>query len=266
VASDLGARGPSANYVQGELAAAHALRAAWLDLREGRADAAVVFACDSLPHPSTWLAYEARGLLSTRPPERALCPFDRDRDGVVLGEGAAAVVLETVGHARARGVVPAAELIDVHVAMPDHPEIWSVEAAALTALLRGPAAASVEEAAFVVARGLGTVDHDRHEANALARALPASLPVTAVKGATGYLGAATGLVETVCAMRALAGGVVPPVAHLSVPDPACTFALARVPVPLDAVAPRAIVLCAGWSGERAAIVVGRPPATPVPVP
>jgi 3-oxoacyl-[acyl-carrier-protein] synthase II len=251
IAADLDARGPSCNYVQGELATIHAVRAALHDLREGRADVAVVAACDSLVFPSTWLAYERQGLVSPADPARAHAPFDRARDGLVLGEGAAALVLEREERAAARRQPVLARLTAATAAGPRQ-AMWSADADALRALLE----ATEPAPALVCARGLATVPHDAHETAVLQACLPALVPVTALKGATGYLGAATMLVETALAVRALREGVVPAVAHLVDPDPECRVSLAQAPrrIPPDA-ARTAVLLGADWAGRWGAITI-----------
>jgi 3-oxoacyl-(acyl-carrier-protein) synthase len=257
VAAEIQARGPSTNYVQGELASLMALRAGWLDVREGRADVAVVFACDSLAHPVTWLAYEQAGLLSRRAADRALCPFDVDRDGVVLGEAGAALIIEAESSARARGVPVIAALADVQFSNAGAAGGERV-GSALEVLLRRVAGArprverrrdEVEASSFIVARGLGTAGHDAVEARALCAAVPAGVPVTAMKGATGYVGAATGLAEAALAIRCLERGVVAPVVHLQTPDSGLPLAFARTAVPLDGPLRVALTIVGGWSGE-----------------
>lgn len=254
VAAELQAKGPSCNFVQGELAVVHAVRAAAHDLREGRADLAVVVACDSLVHPSTWLAYERQGLLSRADPSLAHAPFDRGRDGVVLGEGAAALVIEREGHAAARGQPALAGLVAAIAVAGRRHALWSPDADALADALTP----SGTMPSFVVARGLGTVEHDRFEAEALAACLPPSVPVTALKGATGYLGAATLLVGATLAIRALREGLAPPVTHLVAPDPRCRLPLVRTALDLSAGSSgSAAILAADWAGGWGALVVSR---------
>jgi 3-oxoacyl-[acyl-carrier-protein] synthase II len=270
VAAEAGAAGPSANYVQSECASAHALRAAGRDLGGDRADVALVFACDSLLHPSTWLAFDAMALLSHQPGDRALRPFDRERDGLVLGEGAAVLVLETEEHAAARGAAPVAELaglwLDRDAPFEDPTRADVLRALLAEAVAPRPAALlphaghgiDRSKVGFLVARGLGTRAHDAREAAALDAGGAGSLPVTAFKGATGYLGAATGLVEAAIGIRALAAGVVPPVAHLDTPDPDVALRLAQHPAALAGGATLVLTVSAGWSGEWALMAFARP--------
>jgi 3-oxoacyl-[acyl-carrier-protein] synthase II len=269
VAMEIGASGPSTNYVQSEIASALALRAAWWDLRERRADIAVVFACDSLPHPATWLAYDRAGLLSSRPPSAAGSPFDVDRDGLVLGEGAAVLVLERADDAMARGAAALAELVGVYVAQPrgmpgtvDGPALARVISESMQRVQsHAPLTSGQDRSPFVIARGLATARHDSHEAAALATAASKDIVITATKGATGYLGAASGLVEASFAIRAIGDGVVPAIARLRTPDPAFALSFAIAPVSLAERHRVAVTMSGGWSGEWAAIVLGTPGIT-----
>jgi 3-oxoacyl-(acyl-carrier-protein) synthase len=261
VAAQIGAHGPSANYVQSELASAFALRAAWRDLTDHRADLAVVFACDSLAHPSTWLAYERAGLLSRQAPPDAHRPFDARRDGVVLGEGGAVMVLERATGAAARGACPVVEFAGIRVSAAGA-SVASPSALALQHLLQDPHAldtggARHEEPArmLLIARGLGTVEHDRAEATAIVTAGHANVPTTAFKGATGYLGAATGLVEAALAARALSDEVVPPVVHLVDKDPACPIDVAGAARGFAGRSRMAVTCLAGWDGQWAVIAL-----------
>ncbi|KNB50785.1 beta-ketoacyl-[acyl-carrier-protein] synthase family protein [Streptomyces caatingaensis] len=159
-------------------------------------------------------------------PGRASRPFDRDRTGFVLGEGAAVLVLESAGHARARGARPLAELLgygrtgDAHHIVAPRPD-GSAAARAVTRALRS-AGLAPGEVSHVNAHGTGTVLNDAAEAAALHRALGAAaarVPVTATKSMTGHTLGAAGAVEAVAAVQALMYQVVPPTANLDHPDP-----------------------------------------------
>lgn len=255
IAAETEVRGPSCNYVQGELAGALALRAALHDLREHRADAALVVACDSLVHPGCWLTYESAGLLSKRGPEVAPAPFDSLRDGLVLGEGAGVVVLQRVADARLRAVPVVAEIDSVHLAQAPGPSPDSCTRSIAAALGRAAGRAGAWPH-VLVARGLGTERHDAEEAEALNELSPAAPVVTtALKGATGYLGAATALVELIVGMRMLDAGVVPAVTHLTRVDRRVRFPIARMDVPLDRTVRRVLLLSGDWHGETACIDV-----------
>lgn len=265
VAAELGARGSSTNYVQSEMASAYALRAALNDLRDGRCDAAVVFACDSWLQPSQWLACQAEGLLSEAWPEPALRPFDRARDGLVPGEAGAVAVLETSSRAEARGATT--------LGFIDEVDLGYSPAAAGTASAVGLAAAldlarergewahvadagSGDPTLVMVARGLGTREHDREELHALADARVGGAVVTAFKGATGYVGAATGVLELALALRALQARMAPPIVGLREPDSCNEVPLLLSPRGLGSGA-RALLATAGWSGDWAITAVRR---------
>ena len=181
LAMEVGARGPSNNFVQSDTAGAHALDAAIAGLQESLCDVALAGAFDSLPTPANELNYRRMGLVS---PTGCLRPFDRAADGVVLGEAGVALVLERRVDAQARGaLIRAGIALDDGLTRPD----------------------------FIVAAGHGVSALDLQEAAHLDR----TVPCTAFKGLTGYLGAATGLVEVALAIEALQARVVPAVVGLS---------------------------------------------------
>src|SRR5579862_6415583 len=111
LSTEFGIRGPNGNFTQKDTASAQALQAAYLDLLEDRCDVAVAGGYDSLATPGNFLAYEQAGLLSHADPSTAGPPFDAHADGLVLGEGAGFLVLETWDHAVGRGAAILGELI-----------------------------------------------------------------------------------------------------------------------------------------------------------
>jgi 3-oxoacyl-[acyl-carrier-protein] synthase II len=268
VAAEIGAHGPSANHVHADTAGARALRAAYLDLSEGRADAAVVAAFDSLAHVSAWLAWDRRGLLSRLPAPRAVRPFDAGRDGLVLGEGAAALVLERAETARARGAPVLADLLGVGLAAtafdrndPRCPDQLARAWARAFGRWPGHDASPVAHRArpaLVVAHGLATRESDAVEAALLSGVVPPGVPITAFKGATGYLGAATALVETGLLVLALHAGSAPAIVGLDEPDPDCRLPFVQGHArALDAPAGGAAgAVCAwSWTGECAVVAI-----------
>ncbi len=247
LAAELGARGPSGNFVQGDTASAHALASACFDLAEHRCDMALVGACDSLLTVSTYLAYERAGLLSPSAAGRAYRPFDRTRDGIVLGEGAAFVVLEREADARRRGARIRGEIVAV--------ELSQRLEDAVDRAGRGFAADAV------VARGIGTYEDDRQETAALAGLGFDRVPLTALKSITGYIGAATALAELCVALTAAQQRAMPPVAHLEAPDEDSPLDLiAGDARPLHARQPALLCLSGSWSGGWAAIAARARPA------
>jgi 3-oxoacyl-(acyl-carrier-protein) synthase len=248
LAAEFAARGPSSNFVQGETASAHALDAAYYDLIEGRCDVALAGGYDCLLTPSTYLAYQRAGMLSSSTPERAYRPFDRERDGMVLGEGAAFVVMEREEQARARG-----RTILAHV-----------RGVGLSQNSMGEAAHQAANGArpdLVIARGVGTQADDRRDAHDIAAMGLADVPVTALKGFTSYIGAATAIAELCVGILAARQRIAPPIARFSSADADCPLTLvAGQPRTLAGAAPSLLALSGSWSGQCAAIAADVPAA------
>lgn len=216
-AIELGVLGGGLNFVQGATSSARALAAALDELRDGGADRAVVLASDALATAAPWLAYERAGLLAHGPPPRSCTPFDRAREGFALGEAGAALVLERADDARSRGARVLGEIAGVAfstltdgAAPGDHARALR-EGLAATACgdpMLAPAAA--------IAMGDATVEGGRAEL-ALLAALPCDVPVTALTAATGFVGAATSLLQVTVALCAVQHRCVPAVVGLVEP-------------------------------------------------
>jgi 3-oxoacyl-[acyl-carrier-protein] synthase II len=202
-----------------------ALYEACLNLEESLCDVALVAGYDSLLNVSSYLAYEERGLLAGGGAAAALRPFDRNRDGAVLGEAAGVLVLERPADARRRGAQILGEITGFGAATDcaDAPE----PADPARVLAAAVEAAGGPDAGFVTAHGIGTAAGDRWEAGALASALGARIPVTSLKGYTGYVGAATAAVEIGIGLMAIRSGALPMVAGLREPDPDFNLNLVR---------------------------------------
>ena len=222
LAMELGARGPSNNFVQSDTAGVRAIDAAIGALEEGLCDVAICGAFDSLLTPANDLNFRRMELVSAR---GRMKPFDRAADGLVLGEGGAALVLERRRDAERRGAPILAGISLDESGPPD----------------------------FIVAAGLGLPLTDREEARGIDR----DTPCTAFKGATGYLGAATAVVEIALAISALRARVVPAVVGLC--EPAEGIGLRLIcgdSLPLPAGRPvSARCWSRSWFGERAAVTV-----------
>ena len=161
-------------------------------------------------------------------PTRASRPFDRHRDGFVLGEGAAALVLEEWGHARHRGARIHGELVgyatanDAYRVTDIRPDARGAAMAIASAL--EDASVAPDEIGYVNAHGTSTVENDRAETHALHRALgdaARSTPVSSTKSMTGHAIAAAGALELVAAVLALREQVLPPTINLETGDPDC---------------------------------------------
>jgi 3-oxoacyl-[acyl-carrier-protein] synthase II len=229
VAIALGLTGPEAAVDTACASGAHAvLDAARLVARE-EAPVMVAGGGAGLVMPLTLLAFSRLGALSTNPdPASASRPFDRRRDGFVIGEGAAAVVLELRDRARARGARVYAELAGGATTIAPggltEPSAGAeVEAATITLALRD-AGVDPADVDFVAAHGTSTPKNDAAETAALKRALgPAAYraAVSSHKGQLGHTLAASGAINVVLAAMAIATATVPPTAHLHEPDPDC---------------------------------------------
>jgi 3-oxoacyl-[acyl-carrier-protein] synthase II len=193
-------------------------------LRSGRADVAVAGGTEAVIHPLPLAGFSAMRAMSTRndEPERASRPFDKARDGFVLGEGAGAVVLETEEHARARGARTYARLAGAamtsdgyDIVQPDPQGLGIVRA--ISAALRdaGVAASDIKH---VNAHATSTQVGDVAEIIALRHAKVDHAVVTSTKSMTGHLLGAAGAVESIATILAVHHGVVPPTINLEDPD------------------------------------------------
>ncbi|MGE0811886.1 MAG: beta-ketoacyl synthase [Vicinamibacterales bacterium] len=234
-------------------------------LRRGAADLVLAGGAEAPLTLSTLAGFLRLDVMSRRvdAPELALRPFDVDRDGFVMGEGAAFVVLRRAGEAAGAGapgrrslgrVLGQASSADAHHLVAPSPGGEGALACMRAAL--ADAGLTPSGVAHVNAHGTGTGPGDLAEAIALGRLFGgATPPVSAVKGTTGHLVAASGVVEAIVALRAIAEGVAPPVAGLSRLDPAC---------PVDAVIGRprpigpgaALSTSFGFGGLNTVLVLG----------
>jgi 3-oxoacyl-[acyl-carrier-protein] synthase II len=155
-------------------------------------------------------------------------PFDKNRTGLVMGEGAAVLVLESEAHARARGANILAELAGYgatadafHVTAPDEKGVGG--AAAIKQALHS-ANANVEQVDYINAHGTATVLNDVSETKAIKAAfgqLAYNIPVSSTKSMTGHMMGATGALEAVFCVQAIRDGILPPTIHYQTPDPVC---------------------------------------------
>ncbi|MPZ19328.1 MAG: hypothetical protein GEV06_15645 [Luteitalea sp.] len=254
LSSELGAQGPSGNFVQGDTASALAIMSAFHDLVEGRCDVAIAGGYESLLTSSTYLAYARAGLLSATAPDRAYRPFDRERDGVVLGEGAGFLVLERRDVAEARGAPILAELVGCGCGMvaddiPEPRRALQASRAAAAAALDGA------DADVVIAHGIGTLAGDQAEAELLAELFGPTVPITAFKSQTGYLGAAGSSVELGLSVLALHEGWLPPIARLQIPEPDLGLDFVRPDARRVKDHLTAISIAWSWAGQVTALAV-----------
>jgi 3-oxoacyl-[acyl-carrier-protein] synthase II len=231
-----------------------ALAAEWV--RTGRADVVLAGGTDLL------CRFVVAGFNALRATADVARPFDRDRQGLVLGEGAAVVVVEEAGRAVRRGARVRARVLGVgaaadavHMTAPDREGGGAGRAIAAALADAGQSPGAVD---FVSAHGTGTPYNDRMEAVALARVFgERTPPVDSIKGAIGHTLGAAGAFETVVCAEVMASGVIPPTAGLAAVDPACAgldlvhreARRRRVDV--------AVSTSSGFAGTNCALVLGR---------
>ena len=250
------AQGPNNSVTESDVASLLALGEAFRILVRDQADFFLVGGGESKLNPLSMSRQCLFQPLSHRndSPARASRPFDRDRDGMVIGEGAGVLVLEQLGHARRRGARIYAELVGFGAAFdPDRRGTGLARAirAALADAGIGPG-----EIDHINAQGFGTVQGDAWEARAIQEVFgncTPPVPVFAVKSYLGNLGAAGGTTELIASLLAFRHGVLPPTLNYENPDPACPIAVhAGAPRPLS----RPYVLKTGFTdlGQCAAVV------------
>jgi len=266
----LGARGPNIAPAAACSAGAHALGEALRCIQYGEADVMVAGGAECCVSALAMAGFGAMRALSRRndDPARACRPFDRDRDGFVMGEGAGVLVLEALSRARARGVRVYAELVGYGRNADAHhitaPSPGGEGARRCMELALRDAGVAPHEVDYINAHGTSTPQNDAIEVRAIRGVFGAAadrLAVSSTKSMTGHLlGASGGLETAVCAL-ALRGGIIPPTINLEHPDPACDLDL----VPNQArEAPVRVAMTNsfGFGGTNAVLVLRRDEETP----
>lgn len=263
LAIDLGARG--INFVTGSACAsgATALGVARDLVRSGVCDVVLAGGSESARSRMTATCFAQMRVLSraTDRPAEACRPFDAARDGFVLGEGAAVLVLESARHARARGARPRAALsgygasADAYHHTAPHPSGRGAEQAVVAALKDSGRAPG--DIGHVNAHGTATVLNDAIEAGVLCRTFASPPPVTATKSVIGHALGAAGAIEAAVTVLALERQTVPPTANFRVADGECALdVVAGQPRPVAMTA--ALATSFGFGGQNAALVLTTP--------
>ena len=218
-----GLRGPSLSPATACAAGSDAVGQAAILIASGRADAVVAGGAEAPLAPMIIAGYRKLGALSPSDGPTTSRPFDTSRDGFVIGEGSAALVLEEREHARSRGAEIIAELAGygnssdaAHITDPDADGAGPARAMAASLADAGVAP---DDVGWVNAHATSTVVGDLAEAHALERAGLAGAPVSAPKSVLGHPLGAAGAIEAVLSALALRDGVVPPTANLNDPEP-----------------------------------------------
>lgn len=231
ISMDFGLRGPSLTYSTACSSSAIAIGEAYRTIRFGIADCAIAGGAESLLTYGvigSWQALQILALEDTENPAVSCRPFSLDRTGFVLGEGAAAVVLENAEYARQRGARIYAEIAGYgctsdacHVTKPDVRGQGRAMAEALAEAGLAPS-----DIGYINAHGAATRVGDIVETQAIQLVFGShagNVPISSTKSMHGHLMGAAGATEFVAALLAMRHGIAPPTAHLRVPDPECNL-------------------------------------------
>ncbi len=230
IAISTGAQGINFTVINACASGASAIGEAMRVLQRGDADIIIAGGSEACITPLTVAGFAAMKALSTRnhAPAEASRPFDRGRDGFVMGEGAGVMILETLEHAAARGAQVYAELAGYgctadayHITAPA-PEGLAIGEAMALAL--GDAAINREDIEYINAHGTSTELNDRQETMAIKKIFgdyAYRLPISSTKSMTGHLLGAAGAIETIIAALVIKTGIIPPTINYEEPDPDC---------------------------------------------
>lgn len=227
LAIDFGIQGPSTTITTACAAGCDAIGHAFRAIRRGELDAVLAGGTESILTDVALGGFEqarATSSLESRTPR----PFDRERDGLVVGEGAALLVMESLEHARARGATILGEIAGYgqttdahHITAPA--EGGAGAARAITLALRD-AGFNPEQVDYISAHGTATELNDKYETQAIKAALGETayrVAISSTKSMTGHIMGATGAIESVFCLLAIRDGVLPPTINYAVPDPDC---------------------------------------------
>jgi 3-oxoacyl-[acyl-carrier-protein] synthase II len=230
IADHFDCRGPNFNCLTACAASSQAIGEATEIIRRGDADVMISGGAHSMIHPMGVTGFIKLTALSTRndPPQKASRPFDRDRDGFIIGEGAGVVILEELEHAKKRGAKIYGEIAgygttaDAFRVTDSHPEGRGAIACLEMALK--DAAVAPEEVHYINAHGTSTDVNDRVETIAVKKVFgdrAYKIPMSSIKSMTGHLIAAAGVVEAVVCLLAIRDRFAPPTINYETPDPEC---------------------------------------------
>jgi 3-oxoacyl-[acyl-carrier-protein] synthase II len=230
IAIDHGFKGPCLSIVSACASGSDGIGTAWMLIRAGVIDAAVSGGTEATITPVGIAAFDRLGALSRRNelPPTTPQPFDRERDGLVMGEGAAVLVLESESRARKRGAHIIAELAGYaatadayHITAPSEDGAGGSQAMRLA---MSSAAVNPEDIDYISAHGTATPLNDISETRAIKAAfkeLAYNIPVSSTKSMTGHMMGATGALEAVFCALAVGQDVIPPTINYHTPDPEC---------------------------------------------
>lgn len=228
VAIYTGAKGICSNVVTACAASTHCIGEAFRILQDGRSDVMLAGGAEAAITPMGIAGFQALTALSlATDPKRASIPFDKERHGFVMGEGAGVLVLETLEHAQARGAHIVAEVVGYgatgdayHITSPA-PDGEGAARAMAEAL--EDAGITPDEVGYINAHGTSTEYNDKFETIAIKKVFgeATKVPVSSTKSMTGHLLGAAGVIEAIAIAKALEEGYLPPTIGYQVPDEDC---------------------------------------------
>jgi len=225
-----GAKGPNICVVTACATGTHSIGTAFRMIQYGDADAMIAGGTESTITPLTFAGFNSMRAISTRndEPERASRPFDRDRDGFIIGEGAGIMILEELESARARGATILAELAGFgmssdayHITAPAEGGAGAVQC--MRAAIRD-AGLEPADVSYINAHGTSTPYNDVNETLAIKSLFGEEayrIPVSSTKSMTGHLLGAAGGVEAIAAVKSVMEDLIPPTVNYENPDPEC---------------------------------------------
>jgi len=223
-----GAKGPNMAVVTACATACHSIGEAWHMIKRGDADAMIAGGAEAAIRPLSCAGFCSMKAFSTRndDPEHASRPFDKDRDGFVMGEGAGVIVLEELELAKARGARIYAEMAGYGLSADAH-HIVAINFEGAARSMEGAlksAGIGAERIDYINAHGTSTPVGDPEETKAIKRALgdhARKVRISSTKSMIGHLLGAAGAVESIACIKAITDGVIPPTRNLFEPDPEC---------------------------------------------
>lgn len=226
-----GAQGPCICPVTACASGANAIGDAFRIIERGDAEIMITGGTEAVITPLSFAGFCAARAMSTRndEPEKASRPFDKNRDGFVMGEGAGILILESLEHAQNRGANILAEIVgygmssDAHHITAPHPEGKGVYLSMKRAL--NDAQISSEQVDYINAHGTSTELNDKFESLAIKNLFEGNqnLLVSSTKSMTGHLLGAAGGIESIISIKSLMKNIVPPTINYETPDPECTL-------------------------------------------
>ena len=229
IAIQFGAKGPCTNVVTACATGTHSIGDAFKLIQDGRADLILAGGTEASITPLSMAGFSSlQAMTTSTEPEKASRPFDKNRDGFVMGEGAGILFLEELEHAKARGAHIYAEVVGYgmtgdayHMTAPD--EEGAGAARAMREAMKD-AGISPEDIQYINAHGTSTPLNDKIETLAIKRALgdhAQNVLISSTKSMTGHLLGAAGAIEAVICAKAIQEDFAPPTIHLEEADPEC---------------------------------------------